>query len=306
MKTMKNTFGLKGLTYVAMAFVMFFASCSDNNKIDYSTSDASNVEGESTSDSFSSDATDVSTDALAGISTTQLGGREGSEPVTGFGDNDRLKCATITITRTGTSQDAPSGVITIVYPADGSCKDARGHVRKGTITITYTGKRFMVGSKIVTTFSDYSVAGVKIEGTHTLTNVTPVGNTAYPRFNVTIVGGKATFLDGKTVTREQNFTREWQRAPNPSQDKWALLAGGTASGTNRNGKAYTMEVTQDLIYSRACQISNKVFIPVSGEKKFTSDGKQVTINYGTGSCDNIVTITINGKSKDVEIKGDGN
>jgi len=302
---MRNTFGLRGLTYIAMAFFMFLASCSDNNKINFTSSDAANVEGESTSDSFSSDATDVSTDAMAGISTTQLGGREGSEPVTGFGDNDRLKCATVTITRTSTNPDVPSGVISIVYPADGTCKDARGRVRKGTITITYTGKRFMVGSKIVTTFSDYSVAGVKIEGTHTLTNVTPAGTAAYPRFNVTIAGGKVTFLDGKIVTREQNFTREWQRATTPGQDKWVLLAGGTASGTNRNGMAFTMEITQDLVYSRACQISNKVFIAVSGEKKFTSESKQVTINYGTGTCDNIVTITINGKSKDVEIKGDG-
>lgn len=302
---MRNTFGLKGLTYIAVAFFMFLASCSDNNKIDFTSNDAANVEGESTSDSFSSDASDVSTDAMAGISTTQLGGREASEPVTGFGDNERLKCATITITRTSTNPDVPAGVISIVYPADGSCKDARGRVRKGTITITYTGKRFMVGSKIVTTFSEYSVGGVKIEGTHTLTNVTPVGNTAYPRFNFTIVGGKATFIDGKVVTREQNFTREWQRATTPGQDKWVLLAGGTASGTNRNGKTYSMEVTIDLVYSRACQLSNKVFIPVSGEKKFTSESKQVTINYGTGTCDNIVTITINGKSKDVEIKGDG-
>ena len=303
---MRNTFGLKGLTYIAVAFFMFLGSCSDNNKIDFTSNDAANVEGESTSDSFSSDASDVSTDAMAGISTTQLGGREASEPVTGFGDNERLKCATITITRTSTNPDVPAGVISIVYPADGSCKDARGRVRKGTITITYTGKRFMVGSKIVTTFSDYSVGGVKIEGTHTLTNVTPVGNTAYPRFNFTIVGGKATFLDGKVVTREQNFTREWQHnATTPGQDKWVLLAGGTASGTNRNGKTYSMEVTQDLVYSRACQLNNKVFIPVSGEKKFTSESKQVTINYGTGTCDNIVTITINGKSKDVEIKGDG-
>ena len=302
---MRNTFGLKGLTYIVVACFMFLASCSDNNKIDFTSNDAANVEGESTADSFSNDASDVSTDAMAGISTTQLGGREAGEPVTGFGDNDRLKCATITITRTSTNPDVPSGVISIVYPADGSCKDARGRVRKGTITITYTGKRFMVGSKIVTTFTDYSVGGVKIEGTHTLTNVTPVGNTAYPRFNFTIVGGKATFLDGKVVTREQNFTREWQRATTPGQDKWVLLAGGTASGTNRNGVAYSMEVTIDLVYSRACHLSNKVFIPVSGEKKFTSESKQVTINYGTGTCDNIVTITINGKSKDVEIKGDG-
>ena len=306
MKTMKNLFGMRGLSYLTVAFIMFLASCSDNNKIDFTASDASNVEGESTSDSYSTDASDVSTDVVGGLTDAQLGGRESEEIKVGFEDNDRLKCAKITITKTSTNKDKPAGVITIVYPADGSCKDARGNVRKGTITVTYSGRKFIVGSTISTTFTDYSVAGVKIEGTHTLTNVAPVGAAGYVRFNATIVGGKVTFLNGKTVTREQDFTREWQRATNPKEDKWVLLKGGKASGSNRDGKLYTMEVTKDLVYSRACQISNKVFIAVSGEKTFTSDGKVVTINFGDGACDNIVTITINGKSKDVEVKGDGN
>ncbi len=307
MKTMKNLFGMRGLSYLTVAFIMFLASCSDNNKIDFTASDASNVEGESTSDSYSSDASDVSTDVVGGLSDLQLGGRESEEIKGGFLDNDKLKCAKITIERSlNATKDKPAGVITILYPEDGTCKDARGNVRLGSIIITYSGKKFAVGSTISTKFLNYSVAGVKIEGTHTLTNVAPVGAAGYPRFNATIVGGKVTFLNGKTVTREQNFTREWQRATNAREDKWVLVKGGTASGTNRDGKIYAMEVTKDIVYSRACQISNKVFIAVSGEKTFTSDGKVVTINFGDGACDNIVTITINGKSKDVEVKGDGN
>ena len=305
---MKNLFGLKVLTYVAMGLFMFIASCSDNNKIDFTTTDATNVEGESTSDSYSSDALDVSTDAVNAVPTSVFGGREGrgeETPVTGLGENDKLKCAKVTITRTGTSNDIPTGVITIVYPADGTCKDGRGNVRKGTITITYTGKKFALNSKIVTTFTEYSIGGVKIEGTYTLTNVTAT-TTDFPRFTAVIVGGKVTFLDGKTVTREQSFTREWQRGANPSSDKWVLLAGGTASGSNRDGVVYNMSITKDLVYSRACQISNKVFIAVSGEKTFKSGDKLMTINFGDGACDNKVTITVNGKSKEVEIKGDGN
>jgi hypothetical protein len=307
---MKNYSSLKGLTYVAMAFVMFFASCSDNNKIDFTSNDASNVEGETTADSFSSDAADVSTDAIAGVDATDLsGGRESTikdKIITGdyFKANDRLKCATITLTTTGT-QGAPAGVITIVYPDNGTCKDARGNVRKGTITITYTGKRFELNSKIVTTFNNYTINGVKIEGAYTITNVTPT-NTSFPRFTAVIDAGKITFLNGKTITRTQNFTREWQRANNPLQDKWVLIKGSTAAGTNRNGTAYTMTVTTDLVHSRACELSDKVFIAVSGEKQFIADNKTITINYGDGACDNNVTITINGKSKDVTIAGDGN
>jgi hypothetical protein len=305
---MKNSPSLKNLTYVMVAVIMFLASCSDNNKIDFTSNDSANVEGETTADSYMSDAADMSTDAVGGISDQQLnGGRVGGNPEAVskdlFKDNDRLKCATITITRTGTL-DAPAGVITIFYPDD-NCKDARGVARRGTITITYTGRKFVVGSKIVTTFTNYSVGGVKVEGTHTLTNITPA-TASYPRFSIVIAGGKLTFLSGKTITREQSFTREWQRASNPTQDKWVLLKGSTASGTTRNSKSYVMEVTKDVVHSRACMISNQVFIAVSGEKVFTTENKQMTINFGDGACDNTVTITINGKSKDVTINGDGN
>lgn len=304
MKTMKNLFGLKAMAYTAVAFFLFLASCKNNETIDFTANDSANVEGEGTSEAYSSDASDVSTDVVGGMSTTQLEGRVGtSEPVQGFGDHPTLKCATITVNRTGTL-NAPAGVITIVFPSDGSCKDGRGRARIGTITITYNGRRFIPGSSIVTTLTNYSIGGIKVEGTHSLTNVT-AGIEGYPRFTATVVGGKITFLDGTTVTRQHTLTREWRRAPNPLQDLWALLTGSTASGSNRHGKTYLMVVTKDLIYSRACAISNKVFIPVSGVKTFTSEDKQVTINFGEGACDNIVTITINGKSKDVEIKGDG-
>lgn len=306
MKAMKNSTGLKALTYVAIGSFMFLSSCKDANTIDYTATDAVNVESESTSEAYSADALDISTDAMNGISDVQLSGRE-SENVTSLSTNDKLKCATITITRTPNSTPtSPAGTITIVFPNDGTCKDGRGIARRGTITITYTGRRFAVGSVITTTFSDYYVGAVKIEGIHTLTNVTPVGTNLYPRFNIVITGGKATFLDGSTVTREQNFTREWQRQADPTQDKWVLFAGGSAAGSNRKGKVYTMNITKDLVYSRACQISDKVFIAVSGEKTFVSETKSLTINYGEGACDNTVTISINGKSKDVVVKGDGN
>ncbi|CAN5267896.1 hypothetical protein BH09BAC3_BH09BAC3_23440 [soil metagenome] len=302
---MKNAISLKGLTYVVVAFVMFLSSCKDNNSIDFTANDATNIEGESTSDAFISDATDVSTDAVNGYSDAQLNGGRTDE-ASGFGDNDRLKCATVTVVKSDNSTDGrPAGVITIVFPADGSCKDARGNVRKGTITITYAGRKFLPNSTMVTTFTNYTINGIKIEGTHTITNVS-ASTADFPKFTVVIAGGKVTFLNGQTITREQTFTREWQRATNPAQDKWVLLAGSRAAGTTRNGKDYVMEVTKDVVHSRACQISNKTFIAVSGEKKFTTENKQIIVNFGEGTCDNVITVTVNGKSREVTVNGDGN
>lgn len=284
---------------------MFFSSCKDNNTIDFTANDAANIEGETTSDAFISDATDVSTDAVDGYSDAQLnGGRV--DAASGFANNDRLKCATVTVTKSPNSTgERPAGVITIVFPADGSCVDSRGNVRRGTITITYAGRKFLPNSTLVTAFTNYTINGIKIEGTHTITNVS-ASTADFPKFTVVIAGGKVTFLNGQTITREQTFTREWQRAANPTQDKWVLLAGSKAAGTTRNGKDYVMEVTKDVVHSRACQISNKTFIAVSGEKKFTTENKQILVNFGEGACDNVITVTVNGRSREVTVNGDGN
>jgi hypothetical protein len=242
--------------------------------------------------------------SIGGVSEQQYNGaRTEGDPVTNLKDlDDRLKCATVTITRTG-NKDAPAGSILIDFGA--GCTDSRGVVRKGKINVAYSGRRFSPGSKITTTFDGYFRNEVKIEGTHTLTNV-QTALTSNPKFTVVIAGGKITFGDGKTITREQNFTREWQRASSPNADKWVITAGSKANGTNRNGKAYSMEVIADLVYSRACAISNKVFIAVSGTKKFTVDGKVYTVDYGTGNCDNEITVTVNGVTKTITVGADGN
>jgi hypothetical protein len=42
---------------------------------------------------------------------------------------------------------------------------------------------------------------------------------------------------------------------------------------------------------------------VEGTKVLTVDGKVISIDYGTGTCDKMVTVTINGQSKEIEVKG---
>lgn len=304
MSVIKNLFGLKGVSILVVSGALLLDSCSKSNDgPSLSSTDTQNVNSEAASDSFSSDVTDMSTVAVGGMSSsTYTGGRvEGSIDTLKLID-DRFKCAIFTLVRTG-NKDNPAGVITIDFGA--GCTDSRGVTRKGKIIVTYSGKRFVPQSKIVTTFSGYSRNGVTVEGTHTLTNV-QTSVTDFPKYTVVIAGGKITFTDGLVITREQAFTYEWQRGANPTQDKLVNQSGGTASGVNKNGKNYTMSITADLVYSVPCAISNKVFIAVSGTKSFIVDGKVYVVDYGTGSCDNDVTVSAGGVSKTITVSGDGN
>ncbi len=305
MKAMKNSFGQKAFSTVTVTVFLFLASCSDTNKIDYTSSDNANVQSEANSDSQTEETDDLATVAVSSDATTLTGGRE---DVSGRADgtisvsDDRFKCATVTLVKaTDNSLTSPHGTITIDFGT--GCTGPNGKVRKGKIIVEYKGRRFLPNSRIITTFSGYSVDGIAIEGTRTLTN-TSASETAAISFSIVEDGMKVTYPDGTFATRTANRVRTWNRTANPLEDSWTV--SGSASGANRKGKTYTMTITKDLVYKRSCAITNKVFIPVQGTKELTVDSKKVTLDYGTGTCDNIVTITINGKSNDVETTADGN
>ena len=288
----------KGSFLAVMALFALMVSCHQNAN-DLNSNISSNVQSEATTDSYHGEVQDMSSMAMNSTSET-LSGRssESSREVTGLGNiDDRFKCAVVTHIKDPSSTPAkPIGTITIDFGT--GCKDNHGKTRSGMIIINYSGKRFMPGSLITTTFKDYYRNGVKIEGTHSFANITPT-LLDYPKFQIIIAGGKLTFPDGRIATREQNMTREWQRGANPLQDKWVV--DGKASGSNKNGKSFTMEITKSLIYSMACRFSNKVFIPVEGIKHLVCESKDIIIDYGDGTCDNKVTITVNGNKTETTI-----
>jgi hypothetical protein len=300
---MKNVMGLKSLSYLAVAFFLFLASCADD-KNDFSSNDSSNVENEASTDSYFEDADDMSTVAVWSDNAT-AGGREATNGKQITVSDTRFACATVTLTPAvvGSEPSNPKGTIIIDFGT--GCKDAGGIVRKGKILITYAGLRYAVGATRSITFDGYFVNEVKIEGTRNVTNVT--GSTIdSPKFKIEVIGGKATWADGTSATREVRVVREWKRGTNPSQDLWNVtqLDGSdfAASGSNRNGKTYQMNITKTLVYKRECA-SGKVFIAVQGTKELVTEKRKITIDYGTGTCDKLITITLNGESREVEVGG---
>ncbi|MEP2671487.1 MAG: hypothetical protein ABJH04_20960 [Cyclobacteriaceae bacterium] len=290
--TKKYTLGL-----ILVLITMF--SCDESGVLEISNTDEVNVENEAVTDSYFEDTDDLSVVAVASDNATVDGGKTSTGGRKIIISDFRLECAEVTIEVADDSKPAhPKGVIIIDF-GDG-CEDKRGNVRKGKIVITYDGRRFFPGSSIVTTFDGYAINDIQIEGIRTVTNDTG-SLEEHPAFTVVVEGGKATWPDGTFATRESERKREWVRANNPVNDEWHVT--GIATGTNRNGISYTMEITEALVYKRECAISSRIFMAVAGVKVLTTENRQMTIDYGDGTCDKIVTITINGESKEVEVKG---
>jgi hypothetical protein len=294
---MKNVLN-KGIVLTALISIGTLTSC-DDNQFDFSSNDSNNVESETVSESYFEDVDDITTLAISADAATATGSRESSAGRGGVKPNDsRFNCATVTFEfAEDNSVSAPHGYIKIDFGV--GCTDTRGNVRKGAIMIEFKGIRFMPNSQIITTLEGYSINDIAIEGTRTVTN-TSGSLEVNPKFTITVEDGKITWPDGTFATREASRTREWVRALNPLNDEWIVT--GSAAGSNRDGSTYIMEITTPLIYKRSC-VTSSGGIAVKGAKVLTVDGKVITIDYGSGECDRMITITINGVTKEIEVKG---
>lgn len=271
------------------AMAAFVISCSDDES-EVSFTDSQSVSSEASVDSYFEDAEDIS--ATASLAADgDLGGR-----VAGL--DDRF-CDNVIIRFLRKNVANPDTILIDFGSGDG-CTDPRGNVRKGKIRIVFSpGSRFQIDNTVTTTFISFSVNGILMEGTRTvtLTSLEP------PTHEITLTDGRLTWPDNSTATRTAHHFRQWDRNGTPinrTDDRIIILEGGTASGTNRNEKEYSMQITQDIVFKASCHIVKK-FLPVSGEKVLTVGDRQITVNYGEGDCDNVITVTINGVSKEVTV-----
>jgi hypothetical protein len=302
MITTKNGPLFRFLAYAGIALLGFFSSCEE--KVDLNPADTESVQNEAVTDAYFEDTDDMATMMVAADAGTSTGGRTATtRPVSKDKLDGRFACSTTTVTLTfadDNSEANPHGTITVDFGTVG-CTDGKGNTRKGKIVVEFHGRRFMPGATITTYLQAYEINGIKLEGTRIVTNAT-TSTEETPAFTIVLSGGRVTWPDASIATREVERTRVWHRETNPLNDSWTI--SGTASGTNRKGKEYAISITKPLVYKRECALNGKIFMAVEGTKELTTDGKKVTIDYGAGECDRLVTITINGVSREVEVKGD--
>ncbi len=282
--------------FTMAAFVVSCTKTADPISADV-TQTASN---ESAVSSQTGETSDMATSALAKTDTPP------ARVANTMTDDDRLKCATI-LYDTAAFKTKGSGKITIDFGT--GCTDSKGNIRMGKIIIAWSGGRWYIAGAIHTiSFSGYSINGVKfsdsdIRTVHNIsTQTSPLTWTVEASHNLT-------WPDASTASRTVHETRQWVRSATLTADKLIVSqttgAANAAAGTNRHGKTYSVQITTPIEYDRSCAISNKVFLPVKGVEVITYDGtKTVTIDFGTGTCDNTFTITITGHSKTITAKND--
>lgn len=216
----------------------------------------------------------------------------------GNGERTEDPCAQVT-------RDRETRITTINFGTE-NCEGLDGKMRRGKIIIVHTGTFREQNATFSTTFENFFVNDRGVEGTRIISNK-GTDEDGYLVQEITLEGGKITFLDGTMFTRDASWTRTWIRGNNPSEDVYSHF--GNATGTTRKGYDYTVIIEENnaVMKKRACA-KDRVRIPVAGIKTITATKEDVThtreVDFGSGECDNSINVTINGNSINEVIIGD--
>ncbi len=295
MKT--QPFLIRAATVLTLISLGFITSCSEDEP--EFGAEASYAAEETSIDAYYAD-----TDDMAGVAVSESDETEGGRTPSGARtleiNDDRFCGVSVILDLDLSSPLNPVGDIAIDF--GNACEDSNGNVRRGKIKVHFRGRKFRPGSVISISFENYEINGVKLNGVRTLTNLLS-STVESPKFQIELVNGSASW-DGKTATREHCFVTTWDRgiilAPGDDQLKISQCANATvaAEGTNRKGVQYKVFIEEELVYKRGCPMA------VSGIKKFVevNSGKEILINYGSGTCDRNITITVNGNIHQIHSK----
>jgi len=271
---------------LAALSVIVFASCNDEGETPFAETEDEII---NTDTELDADFEDVDNLTLESMEIEVYSGSPGARVA---GRRHHLPdCAEVT-------HDYEAMTITIDF-GDG-CELRNGKEASGVIFISYTGRKFIPGSIITTTFESFTIDGKLIEGTRVLENIS-ASLEDNPTFHITLTDGKVTLEDGTFATREADRTVMWVRANNPLNDEFHVLEGSTANGANFEGLSYSISVVETIVYKNLCN-EEMVKAPVSGVKQVIKGDVEYVVDFGDGECDNLATITSGDETWTIELK----
>jgi len=190
-------------------------------------------------------------------------------------------------------------VITIDY-GDGCTVGKR--TRKGKIIITVSGPMWQEGSMRTVTLDNFYVNDHKVDGVRTVTNEGRHLNGDYEGkiyFSVMLDSGKVITPEGQEITKQVNRTRTFVEGEETRWDTrdniWYIE--GIATGINRNGIAFTREITSPLWKEIGCRFITRGTVLVS------ADGRpDAILDYGEGECDREATVTVGEETRIINLK----
>ncbi|MDP2722880.1 MAG: hypothetical protein Q8O72_08990 [Bacteroidales bacterium] len=194
-------------------------------------------------------------------------------------------CATVSI-------DTANTLITIDFGTAG-CTGIDNRIRSGKIYVDYIGNYREPNSSITITFENFATNGNAVSGSisyYTLSRNAD-GNLS---FVTNIKNGVIELTNGTTIKYNTTRTFVWVSGEQTGElfdDVFQII--GDSDGSNSNGITFTMHIIEPITFKSSCW-QEYIFYPVSGLKQITPNNLGThTVNFGDGSCDKEVTLTMN-------------
>ena len=183
----------------------------------------------------------------------------------------------------------------IVLDYGEGCTTKKEHEAKGKIIIHVDPSIENLSVNMTYSFDDFYINGKKIEGSVEKLR-SRSNNIENPQSQITR-NIKIIWEDGAYATIEGQRTREW--IDGNDNDLWGdnvFSITGNWTITKRDGAVYTSNIIEPLIRTLACR-----FI-ISGLAEIKTNGELSQLDYGDGECDDMATITKDGKSYEIHIR----
>jgi hypothetical protein len=259
---------IKYLSIIAIVFALTFSSCRRNRE-DLADTDTSLASKYSSLEQSNNDLDGLAHEIVY-TNTTTLKTDESNSILS--------QCATITF-----NYKTADSVNAVIDFGSNNCLCADQKYRRGLVKIVYSKP----GKFIALNTDNYFVNNNKIEATRNLKYILAT----YFVINSTCA---ITFADSnQTVSETATRTINWTEG-NGTVDKAddVFVISGNSSGVNHNGAAYSVNITTPITRTGDCSYIKSGVVEIKPANKFAR-----SINFGSGTCDNIATISIGKFSK---------
>ncbi|TRX41528.1 hypothetical protein [Flavobacterium restrictum] len=240
---------------------------------------------------------DASVDDVANIVEDQYTVQQGlTNKSTGTIKSMLPLCATITTVLTNGTWTR-----TIDFGTQG-CALPNGNTVKGKITISFVNNFTSLSQTITYTLDGFYHNDKKIEGTKTIIRTLKSSDllVAVHPISTCTLDLTITFADGKvykrTGTRVKEMTEGFDTKSNWEDN--VFLVWGTGNTTFPDGSVYTATIKTPLRFVMTCHLP----FPVLGSVSITKNQSEAVIDFGTGICDNLATVTILAVTKEITLE----
>lgn len=186
----------------------------------------------------------------------------------------------------------PSNPDSIIVDFGSGCIGQDGKLRAGKLRITANGKYRNAGTVVLIESLGYSVNQHQVSGYRRVTNL-GTNNAGQPQVGAEVDGQVDFPNNGGSVLWKANRRFTWlsgYATPFLQKDDEIEITG-SASGTGPNGGTWISTINTPLLFKKSCWSIVQGVLTISPTNR-----PDRVVNFGTGTCDRQVDVTILGRT----------